>query len=39
MGLPGLQQLAQDGYKIRSRYNDTGLEGLTDRSRRPYRYT
>jgi putative transposase len=25
------------GYKIYSRYQDTGLEGLTDRSRRPYR--
>ncbi|TPL00651.1 helix-turn-helix domain-containing protein, partial [Mesorhizobium sp. B2-4-16] len=26
------------GYKILARYNDMGLEGLTDRSRRPYRY-
>lgn len=26
------------GYKILGRYNDTGLEGLTDRSRRPYRH-
>ena len=25
------------GYKIRKRYNDFGLHGLTDRSRRPYR--
>jgi hypothetical protein len=25
------------GYKIFTRYNDCGLEGLTDRSRRPYR--
>jgi len=25
------------GYKILSRYKDCGLEGLTDRSRRPYR--
>jgi putative transposase len=25
------------GYKIVARYKDTGLEGLTDRSRRPYR--
>jgi transposase len=25
------------GYKIFSRYQKTGLEGLTDRSRRPYR--
>jgi putative transposase len=25
------------GYKIFNRYQDTGLEGLTDRSRRPYR--
>src|SRR6202142_2872224 len=27
----------QTGYKIYSRYKDCGLEGLTDRSRRPYR--
>ena len=26
------------GYKILDRYNDSGLEGLTDRSRRPYRH-
>ena len=26
------------GYKILKRYNDTGLHGLTDRSRRPYRH-
>ena len=26
------------GYKIFTRYNDFGLEGLTDRSRRPYRH-
>jgi len=26
------------GYKIIERYHDTGLEGLTDRSRRPYRH-
>jgi putative transposase len=26
------------GYKIFSRYKDSGLEGLTDRSRRPYRH-
>jgi len=25
------------GYKIFERYKETGLEGLTDRSRRPYR--
>ena len=25
------------GYKIFNRYKDSGLEGLTDRSRRPYR--
>lgn len=25
------------GYKIFNRYRDTGLDGLTDRSRRPYR--
>ena len=27
----------QTGYKIYTRYKDSGLEGLTDRSRRPYR--
>ncbi len=26
------------GYKIFERYKDTGLDGLTDRSRRPYRH-
>lgn len=26
------------GYKILERYEDTGIEGLTDRSRRPYRH-
>ncbi len=26
------------GYKIFDRYQETGLQGLTDRSRRPYRY-
>ena len=26
------------GYKIRDRYQECGLEGLNDRSRRPYRY-
>jgi len=26
------------GYKIYSRYKDCGIEGLTDRSRRPYRH-
>jgi transposase len=26
------------GYKSLKRYNDVGLEGLTDRSRRPYRH-
>src|SRR4029079_9486189 len=26
------------GYKIITRYNEIGLEGLTDRSRRPYRH-
>ena len=25
------------GYKLFARYRDCGLEGLTDRSRRPYR--
>ena len=26
------------GYKIFQRYKDCGLDGLTDRSRRPYRH-
>ena len=26
------------GYKIFERYKNSGLEGLTDRSRRPYRH-
>ena len=26
------------GYKIYDRYKDVGLQGLTDRSRRPYRH-
>ena len=26
------------GYKIYDRYKDCGLEGLTDRTRTPYRY-
>jgi putative transposase len=26
------------GYKIFNRYKDCGVEGLTDRSRRPYRH-
>ena len=26
------------GYKIFERYKDCGIEGLTDRSRRPYRH-
>src|SRR5207248_7089257 len=26
------------GYKIITRYNSCGIEGLTDRSRRPYRH-
>src|SRR5690349_25071725 len=26
------------GYKILTRYNDIGLHGLDDRSRRPYRH-
>jgi hypothetical protein len=26
------------GYKILTRYSEIGLEGLTDRSRRPYRH-
>lgn len=26
------------GYKIYDRYKDCGIDGLTDRSRRPYRH-
>ena len=26
------------GYKICDRYQECGIQGLTDRSRRPYRY-
>jgi putative transposase len=26
------------GYKILTRYNEIGLKGFTDRSRRPYRH-
>src|SRR6201997_5230871 len=26
------------GYKIFDRYQETGMQGLSDRSRRPYRY-
>ena len=29
---------AKTGYKMRDRYRECGLEGLTDRSRRPYRH-
>jgi len=28
----------QTGYKIYNRYKDCGIDGLTDRSRRPYRH-
>jgi transposase len=27
------------GYKVFDRYQETGIQGITDRSRRPYRYT
>ena len=27
------------GYKLFNRYKNSGIEGLTDRSRRPYRQT
>jgi hypothetical protein len=37
--LRGVRGLAQDpGYKILERYRDCWVEGLTDRSRRPYRH-
>ncbi len=33
-----LNLIRKTGYKIDERYKDSGLEGLNDRSRRPYRY-
>ena len=36
--LQGVRYLPQDGYKIFDRYQECGIQGLTDRSRRPYRY-
>jgi putative transposase len=35
--LQGVRDLAQDRVQISDRYQQCGLEGLTDRSRRPYR--
>ena len=35
--MPGVRDLRKTGYEIFTRYKDVGLEGLTDRSRRPYR--
>ncbi len=35
---PQLGISRKTGYKILTRYNEIGLEGLTDRSRRPYRH-
>ena len=36
--MPGVFDISRKtGYKIFERYKDCGLEGLTDRSRRPYR--
>src|SRR5207302_9125433 len=36
--VPGVRNLSQDRYKIFDRYQECGVEGLTDRSRRPFRY-
>ncbi|HEY3786394.1 MAG TPA: helix-turn-helix domain-containing protein [Steroidobacteraceae bacterium] len=39
--MPGVRDLPQDrlqDYKIFGRYKDCGVDGLTDRSRRPYRH-
>jgi putative transposase len=36
--VPRTRHLPQTGYRTFTRYNDCGLEGLTDRSRRPYRH-
>ena len=36
--MPNLIFGTHTGYKILTRYNEIGLEGLTDRSRRPYRH-
>ena len=34
----GLDPTSRTGYEIFQRYKDCGIEGLTDRSRRPYRH-
>ena len=36
--LQGVRDLRKTGYKIFDRYQECGIQGLTDRSRRPYRY-
>src|SRR5579864_660981 len=36
--VPGVEISRKTGYKIFARYKDCGVEGLTDRSRRPYRH-
>lgn len=36
--VPGVRRLAEDRCQILARYNEIGLEGLADRSRRPYRH-
>ena len=36
--VPGVRVSRKTGYKIFTRYQQCGVEGLTDRSRRPYRY-
>ena len=33
-----VRHLAQTGYKIFERYQQCGVEGLSDRTRRPFRY-
>jgi hypothetical protein len=34
----GVRHLPQTGYKIFDRYQECGIQGLTDRSRRPHHY-
>jgi putative transposase len=37
-GLRDFHVSRKTGYKVLARYNEIGLQGLTDRSRRPYRH-
>lgn len=38
VAVPGIRDSRKTGYKIFERYEQCGLEGLTDRARRPFRY-